>query len=107
MIPATTIASWRVLVGGVLPAPPAPRRSNSVWTLFALRVSQSAVSRAFTPDAAIAESTRLKILEAAKKLGYRARSAFKLKKRTQEDFLIKRFSGDFRFSVTKLIADGA
>jgi len=34
-------------------------------------VSQSAVSRAFTPGAAIAESTRQKILEAAKKLGYR------------------------------------
>ena len=34
-------------------------------------VSQSAVSRAFTPDAAIADSTRQKILEAAKKLGYR------------------------------------
>ena len=34
-------------------------------------VSQSAVSRAFTPGAAVAEATRQKILEAAKKLGYR------------------------------------
>ena len=34
-------------------------------------VSQSAVSRAFTPGAAVAESTRQKILDAAKKLGYR------------------------------------
>jgi DNA-binding LacI/PurR family transcriptional regulator len=34
-------------------------------------VSQSAVSRAFTPGAAVAESTRQRILEAAKKLGYR------------------------------------
>ena len=34
-------------------------------------VSQSAVSRAFTPGAAVAEATRHKILEAAKKLGYR------------------------------------
>ena len=34
-------------------------------------VSQSAVSRAFTPGAAVAESTRQKILDAAKRLGYR------------------------------------
>ena len=34
-------------------------------------VSQSAVSRAFTPGAAVAESTRRRILDAAKKLGYR------------------------------------
>ena len=35
------------------------------------QVSQSAVSRAFTPGAAVAESTRKRILDAAKKLGYR------------------------------------
>jgi DNA-binding LacI/PurR family transcriptional regulator len=33
-------------------------------------VSQSAVSRAFTPGSSIAEETRLKVLEAAKKLNY-------------------------------------
>ena len=35
------------------------------------QVSQSAVSRAFTPGAAVAKTTRQKILDAAKKLGYR------------------------------------
>ena len=34
-------------------------------------VSQSAVSRAFTPGASVSEPTRLKVLEAARKLGYR------------------------------------
>ena len=35
------------------------------------QVSQSAVSRAFTPGAAVAEATREKILDAANRLGYR------------------------------------
>ncbi len=34
-------------------------------------VSQSAVSRAFSPDASIAASTRQKVLKAAQELGYR------------------------------------
>ena len=34
-------------------------------------VSQSAVSRAFTPGASVSEPTRRKVLEAARKLGYR------------------------------------
>lgn len=35
------------------------------------QVSQSAVSRTFTPGASVSEVTRLKVLEAARKLGYR------------------------------------
>jgi DNA-binding LacI/PurR family transcriptional regulator len=35
------------------------------------QVSQSAVSRAFTPGASVSESTRVKVKEAARKLGYR------------------------------------
>jgi DNA-binding LacI/PurR family transcriptional regulator len=35
------------------------------------QVSQSAVSRAFTPGASVSELTRRKVLEAARKLGYR------------------------------------
>jgi DNA-binding LacI/PurR family transcriptional regulator len=34
-------------------------------------VSQSAVSRSFTPGASVSEGTRLKVMEAARKLGYR------------------------------------
>ena len=34
-------------------------------------VSQSAVSRAFTPGASVSEATRLKVMEAARRLGYR------------------------------------
>jgi DNA-binding LacI/PurR family transcriptional regulator len=34
-------------------------------------VSQSAVSRSYTPGASVAESTRSKVMEAARKLGYR------------------------------------
>src|SRR5580700_10966942 len=34
-------------------------------------VSQSAVSRAFTTGASVSEATRLKVMRAAKKLGYR------------------------------------
>lgn len=34
-------------------------------------VSQSAVSRAFTPGASVSETTRLKVMEAAQRLGYR------------------------------------
>jgi DNA-binding LacI/PurR family transcriptional regulator len=34
-------------------------------------VSQSAVSRTFTPGASVAEQTRVRVLEAARKLGYR------------------------------------
>ena len=33
-------------------------------------VSQSAVSRSFTPGASVAESTRIKVMQAAKRLGY-------------------------------------
>lgn len=35
------------------------------------QVSQSAVSRAFTPGASVSEDTRAKVVEAARKLGYR------------------------------------
>lgn len=35
------------------------------------QVSQSAVSRAFTPGASVSEATRIKVVEAARKLGYR------------------------------------
>jgi DNA-binding LacI/PurR family transcriptional regulator len=35
------------------------------------QVSQSAVSRAFTPGASVSEATRIKVEEAARKLGYR------------------------------------
>jgi DNA-binding LacI/PurR family transcriptional regulator len=35
------------------------------------QVSQSAVSRAFTPGASIAETTRVRVMDAARKLGYR------------------------------------
>lgn len=35
------------------------------------KVSQSAVSRTFTPGASVSESTRLRVLEAARRLGYR------------------------------------
>ena len=34
-------------------------------------VSQSAVSRSFTPGASVAPETRARVLEAARKLGYR------------------------------------
>lgn len=35
------------------------------------QVSQSAVSRAFTPGASVAETTRVRVMDAARKLGYR------------------------------------
>jgi DNA-binding LacI/PurR family transcriptional regulator len=34
-------------------------------------VSQSAVSRAYTPGASVADGTRHRVMEAARKLGYR------------------------------------
>ena len=43
--------------------------SNDVARL--AEVSQSAVSRSFTPGASVAPETRLRVLEAARKLGYR------------------------------------
>jgi DNA-binding LacI/PurR family transcriptional regulator len=53
------------------PAVP-PRRSATTYDVAKLAgVSQSAVSRAFTEGASIAEPTRLKIVEAARELGYR------------------------------------
>ena len=50
----------------------AERKANANSTQVAklAGVSQSAVSRAFTPGASIAESTRRKVLQAARKLGY-------------------------------------
>ncbi len=57
------------------PARPAPAKgrntvtSNDVARL--AEVSQSAVSRSFTPGASVAPETRAKVLEAARKLGYR------------------------------------
>jgi DNA-binding LacI/PurR family transcriptional regulator len=50
----------------------AERKVNATSTQVAklAGVSQSAVSRAFTPGASIAESTRRKVLQAARKLGY-------------------------------------
>lgn len=50
------------------------KRPGAVTSLeVALRagVSQSAVSRAFTPGASVAEATRKRVLEAARELGYR------------------------------------
>ena len=52
----------------------APRRINSRTTSFDVAalagVSQSAVSRAFTPGSSIADETREKVIEAARKLNY-------------------------------------
>lgn len=47
-----------------------PIRATSFDVAALAGVSQSAVSRAFTPGSSIRESTRLKILEAARKLNY-------------------------------------
>ncbi len=47
------------------------RAVTSIDVAKAAGVSQSAVSRTFTPGTAVSETTRLKVLEAAKKLGYR------------------------------------
>ncbi|KQW44977.1 LacI family transcriptional regulator [Pelomonas sp. Root662] len=61
-------------------APRPPRRpvssvsKNSVTSIDVARlaeVSQSAVSRTFTPGASVAPETRARVLEAARKLGYR------------------------------------
>ncbi len=47
------------------------RAVTSIDVAKAAGVSQSAVSRTFTPGTAVSEATRLKVLDAAKKLGYR------------------------------------
>lgn len=52
----------------------APLRKSSVTSVDVARlagVSQSAVSRSFTPGASVAPDTRTRVLEAARKLGYR------------------------------------
>ena len=58
------------------PLPPAARtvtRTNvtSIDVARLADVSQSAVSRSFTPGASVAPETRARVLEAARKLGYR------------------------------------
>lgn len=57
------------------PRPPAPPVSkHNVTSIDVARlaeVSQSAVSRTFTPGASVAPETRARVLEAARKLGYR------------------------------------
>ena len=58
------------------PLPPAARtvtRTNvtSIDVARLAEVSQSAVSRSFTPGASVAPETRTRVLEAARKLGYR------------------------------------
>ena len=65
------------------PVPPTPSTSShlgggtvktSVTSIDVARlasVSQSAVSRSFTPGASVSEDTRRKVMEAARKLGYR------------------------------------
>ena len=68
-----------MMAGPHNPAPP-PRRGadtmnrQSVTSMDVARladVSQSAVSRSFTPGASVAPETRARVLEAARKLGYR------------------------------------
>jgi DNA-binding LacI/PurR family transcriptional regulator len=49
----------------------AKERITSVEVALAAGVSQSAVSRTFTPGASVSENTRKKVLKAAKALGYR------------------------------------
>ena len=55
------------------PAPEvkASRRPTAYDVARLARLSQSAVSRAFTPGASISEKTRLRVVEAARQLGYR------------------------------------
>ena len=54
------------------PTPPAGRRSvTSIDVARLAEVSQSAVSRSFTPGASVAPETRARVLDAARKLGYR------------------------------------
>jgi DNA-binding LacI/PurR family transcriptional regulator len=50
-------------------------------------VSQAAVSRAFTPGGSVAKATRLKIIEAAKELGYRP-NAFARSLTTQQSGIV-------------------
>ena len=54
------------------PAQPGPRSAvTSIDVARLAEVSQSAVSRTFTPGASVAPETRARVLEAARKLGYR------------------------------------
>lgn len=53
-------------------APPVKRQNvTSIDVARLAQVSQSAVSRSFTPGASVAAETRARVLEAARKLGYR------------------------------------
>lgn len=57
-----------------MPSPGRPAGRQSVTSFDVARlaqVSQSAVSRSFTPGASVAPETRARVLEAARKLGYR------------------------------------
>jgi DNA-binding LacI/PurR family transcriptional regulator len=54
-----------------LPQRPRPRRPTAHDVARLAGVSQSAVSRAFTPGASISDEARLKVIEAAESLGYR------------------------------------
>jgi len=62
----------RTPVPDPLPPPETRRRTATAYDVARLAgVSQLAVSRAFTEGASIAEPTRLKVVEAARQLGYR------------------------------------
>ena len=53
-------------------SPPTARHSvTSIDVARLAEVSQSAVSRSFTPGASVAPETRARVMEAARKLGYR------------------------------------
>lgn len=62
-----------VIVKAVRPAPAGQARHavTSVDVARLAAVSQSAVSRSFTPGASVAADTRARVLDAARKLGYR------------------------------------
>lgn len=60
----------RIRSGGAAPAG-ATSQATSRDVARLAGVSQSAVSRTFTPGASVAEDTRRKVLEAARRLGYR------------------------------------
>ncbi|MFY8085963.1 MAG: LacI family DNA-binding transcriptional regulator, partial [Rubrivivax sp.] len=52
-------------------APVSKHNVTSIDVARLAEVSQSAVSRSFTPGASVAPETRARVMEAARKLGYR------------------------------------